>query len=133
MNQDLEKRIREAMLNPQNVGEMAGADSVGTVGKKEWRQHVRKVVEDPRLVVAEAPAAHVRWLIEEAYQRTLAAGRVPPPEFGPARLSLGPVGRPALHPALALASTSAIPPVQFGHYRPRSAAVIARTAVRSCW
>ncbi len=77
--------------------------SVGTVGKKEWRQHVRKVVDDTRLVVAEAPAAHVRWLIEQAYQRTLAAGRVPPPEFGGARLSLGPAERPERHPALELA------------------------------
>ncbi len=32
MNAELEKKIREALANPQNVGEMADADSIGTVG-----------------------------------------------------------------------------------------------------
>src|ERR1700681_3600116 len=41
MNNDLEKRIREAMLNPQNMGEMAGADSVGTVGNSECGEMLR--------------------------------------------------------------------------------------------
>src|SRR5579871_3814441 len=41
MNQDLEKRIREAMLNPQNMGELAGADSVGTVGNSECGEMLR--------------------------------------------------------------------------------------------
>src|SRR5271156_2160592 len=41
MNPDLEKRIREAMLNPQNMGEMTGADSVGTVGNSECGEMLR--------------------------------------------------------------------------------------------
>jgi NifU-like protein involved in Fe-S cluster formation len=41
MNPDLEKRIREAMLNPQNMGEMSGADSVGTVGNSECGEMLR--------------------------------------------------------------------------------------------
>jgi nitrogen fixation NifU-like protein len=41
MNPDLEKRIREAMLNPQNMGELAGADSVGTVGNSECGEMLR--------------------------------------------------------------------------------------------
>ena len=41
MNPDLEKRIREAMLNPQNVGELVGADSVGTVGNSECGEMLR--------------------------------------------------------------------------------------------
>ncbi len=45
MNQDLEKRIREAMLNPQNMGEMAGADSVGTVGNSECGEMLRMWVK----------------------------------------------------------------------------------------
>jgi nitrogen fixation NifU-like protein len=45
MNQDLEKRIREAMLNPQNVGELAGADSVGTVGNSECGEMLRMWVK----------------------------------------------------------------------------------------
>src|SRR5580692_688793 len=45
MNEDLEKRIREAMLNPQNMGEMAGADSVGTVGNSECGEMLRMWVK----------------------------------------------------------------------------------------
>ncbi len=41
MTPDLEKRIREAMLNPQNMGEMTGADSVGTVGNSECGEMLR--------------------------------------------------------------------------------------------
>src|SRR5579863_3824866 len=41
MNEDLEKRIRDAMLNPQNMGEMTGADSVGTVGNSECGEMLR--------------------------------------------------------------------------------------------
>lgn len=41
MNEDLEKRIREAMANPQNMGELAGADSVGTVGNSECGEMLR--------------------------------------------------------------------------------------------
>jgi len=45
MNADLEKRIREAMLNPQNMGEMAGADSIGTVGNSECGEMLRMWVK----------------------------------------------------------------------------------------
>src|ERR1700683_1107108 len=45
MNEDLEKRIRETMLNPQNMGEMAGADSVGTVGNSECGEMLRMWVK----------------------------------------------------------------------------------------
>src|SRR5271154_5934607 len=41
MDKDLEKRIRKAMLNPQNMGEMTGADSVGTVGNSECGEMLR--------------------------------------------------------------------------------------------
>src|SRR5579863_6682115 len=41
MNDDLEKRIREAMLNPQNMGELVGADSVGTVGNSDCGEVLR--------------------------------------------------------------------------------------------
>src|SRR5580700_10198446 len=41
MDKDLEKRIREAMLNPQNMGELAGAVSVGTVGNSECGEMLR--------------------------------------------------------------------------------------------
>jgi NifU-like protein involved in Fe-S cluster formation len=45
MNPELEKRIREAMLNPQNMGEMAGADSIGTVGNSECGEMLRMWVK----------------------------------------------------------------------------------------
>jgi hypothetical protein len=79
------------------------AFSAGTVAKKEWRLHLRKVVDDPRLVVAEVPSKHARWLIEQGYERTVAEGRVAPPELAASRLELGPVERPEEHPAIALA------------------------------
>src|SRR5437762_3763388 len=41
MNPDLKKRITEALRNPQNVGELPGADSVGTVGNSECGEMLR--------------------------------------------------------------------------------------------
>src|SRR5438105_4787837 len=45
MNSDLEKRIREAMLNPQNMGELANADSMGTVGNSDCGEMLRMWVK----------------------------------------------------------------------------------------
>src|SRR6266436_4401579 len=41
MNEDLQKRIAEAMRNPQNLGELADADAVGTVGNSECGEMLR--------------------------------------------------------------------------------------------
>jgi NifU-like protein involved in Fe-S cluster formation len=41
MNEDLQKRITEAMRNPQNMGELAGADSIGTVGNSDCGEMLR--------------------------------------------------------------------------------------------
>src|SRR5207245_10053841 len=41
MNEDLQKRIDEAMRNPQNMGELAGADAVGTVGNADCGEMLR--------------------------------------------------------------------------------------------
>src|SRR5580704_15097631 len=41
MNVDLEKRIREAMLNPQNMGELPDADAIGTVGSSDCGEMLR--------------------------------------------------------------------------------------------
>src|SRR5215510_12477548 len=35
MTDDFQKRLAEAMQNPQNLGELPGADSIGTVGNAE--------------------------------------------------------------------------------------------------
>jgi nitrogen fixation NifU-like protein len=45
MDKDLEKRIREAMLNPQNMGELANADRVGTVGNSDCGEMLRMWVK----------------------------------------------------------------------------------------
>src|ERR1700734_79094 len=59
MDKDLEKRIREAMLNPQNMGELSGADAVGTVGNSECGEMLRLWVkfkeENGRKVIDRAP------------------------------------------------------------------------------
>src|SRR5205809_5099241 len=41
MNDDLQKRIEEAMRNPQNLGELPGADAVGTVGNSGCGEMLR--------------------------------------------------------------------------------------------
>src|SRR5471030_959411 len=41
MTDDLQKRIQAALANPQNIGELAGADSVGTVGNSECGEMLR--------------------------------------------------------------------------------------------
>ncbi len=45
MNQDLQKRIAEAMRNPQNMGELANADAVGTVGNSDCGEMLRMWVK----------------------------------------------------------------------------------------
>jgi len=41
MTDDLQKRITEALRNPQNMGELAGADAVGTVGNADCGEMLR--------------------------------------------------------------------------------------------
>src|SRR5437588_3140148 len=41
MDSDLQKRISEAMRNPQNMGELANADAIGTVGNSECGEMLR--------------------------------------------------------------------------------------------
>src|SRR5881396_4110950 len=45
MNDDLQKRIAEALRNPQNLGELAGADAVGTVGNSDCGEMLRMWVK----------------------------------------------------------------------------------------
>src|SRR6476660_1076397 len=45
MNDDLQKRIQEALKNPQNMGELAGADAVGTVGNSDCGEMLRMWVK----------------------------------------------------------------------------------------
>jgi NifU-like protein involved in Fe-S cluster formation len=41
MNDDLQKRIAEALRNPQNLGELPGADAIGTVGNSDCGEMLR--------------------------------------------------------------------------------------------
>jgi nitrogen fixation NifU-like protein len=41
MNDDLQKRISEALRNPQNLGELPNADAVGTVGNSDCGEMLR--------------------------------------------------------------------------------------------
>ena len=41
MDQDLEKRIRQALQDPKNVGELADADAIGTVGNSGCGEMLR--------------------------------------------------------------------------------------------
>jgi NifU-like protein involved in Fe-S cluster formation len=58
MNEDLQKRITEAMRNPQNMGELAGADAIGTVGNSDCGEMLRMWVkfkeQDGRKVIDRA-------------------------------------------------------------------------------
>jgi nitrogen fixation NifU-like protein len=58
MNEDLQKRIQQALANPQNMGELANADSVGTVGNSDCGEMLRMWVkfkqEDGKKVIERA-------------------------------------------------------------------------------
>src|SRR5262249_26086352 len=45
MSDDLQKRIQEALANPQNMGELAIADAVGTVGNSDCGEMLRMWVK----------------------------------------------------------------------------------------
>ena len=45
MNDDLQQRIQQAIANPQNLGEMANADAVGTVGNSDCGEMLRMWVK----------------------------------------------------------------------------------------
>jgi nitrogen fixation protein NifU and related proteins len=45
MNEDLQKRITEAMRNPKNMGELANADAIGTVGNSDCGEMLRMWVK----------------------------------------------------------------------------------------
>ena len=58
MNEDLQKRIQQALANPQNMGELANADAVGTVGNSDCGEMLRLWVkfkeQDGRKVIDRA-------------------------------------------------------------------------------
>jgi hypothetical protein len=78
------------------------------------------------MLAARVPGAHARLLIEHAYERSVAEKRALPAGFAEARIGLGPVERPARHPALALA-----PPLPLDEARPRLADLIKLDAIQA--
>ena len=58
INDDLQKRIQDALANPQNLGELANADAVGTVGNPDCGEMLRMWVkfkqQDGRKVIDRA-------------------------------------------------------------------------------
>jgi len=58
VNEDLQKRIQQALANPQNMGELANADAVGTVGNSDCGEMLRLWVkfkdQDGRKVIDRA-------------------------------------------------------------------------------
>jgi len=58
MTDDLQQRIQQALANPQNLGEMANADAVGTVGNSDCGEMLRMWVkfkeQDGRKVIDRA-------------------------------------------------------------------------------
>ena len=45
MNDELQKKVADAIRNPKNIGEMSDADSVGTVGNSECGEMLRMWVK----------------------------------------------------------------------------------------
>src|SRR5580765_88003 len=45
MNDDLQKKITEALRNPQNIGELPDADAIGTVGNSDCGEMLRMWVK----------------------------------------------------------------------------------------
>ena len=45
MNDDIETKIQAALHDPQNVGEMSGADAIGTVGSENCGDMLRMWVK----------------------------------------------------------------------------------------
>jgi nitrogen fixation protein NifU and related proteins len=45
MNEDLQKKISDAIANPQNMGELSNADAVGTVGNSDCGEMLRMWVK----------------------------------------------------------------------------------------
>jgi nitrogen fixation NifU-like protein len=45
MNEDLQQRIQQALANPQNMGELANADAIGTVGNSDCGEMLRMWVK----------------------------------------------------------------------------------------
>jgi NifU-like protein involved in Fe-S cluster formation len=135
VTEDLQKRIREALANPQNLGELADADAIGTVGNSDCGEMLRMWVkfkeENGRKVIDRATfqsfgcetAIAVASLATELIRGKTAdealalkteelageLGPLPPMKIHCAQLVEGAL-RSALEPEGAVAKPAAVPP-----------------------
>ena len=79
---DFEDKVRDAIANPQNMGEMADADAVGTVGSSDCgdmlRMFVKFAEKDGKKVIDRATfqSFGCQTAIAVASMATTAAGRL---------------------------------------------------------
>ncbi|MEK6608567.1 MAG: hypothetical protein AABZ30_12980 [Myxococcota bacterium] len=95
--------VRDQTIYEARISETAGLVELlfGEAGRRQVRTIRDKLLALADLLVADVPPDYARWLMEEAYERTLAARRAVPPGFARARPALGPAERRfQRHPAL---------------------------------
>lgn len=99
-------QICQASLNERAGSEHAGLArfEVYRASRKQWRGIERSIETESKLPVTRVPTPYARWLIEEAYQATLASGRTPPREYAEARAMLEPAVPVDRHPGLDVSS-----------------------------
>ena len=136
MDDELQKRIAEAMRNPQNLGELPGADAIGTVGNSDcgemlrlWvkfkEQNGRKVIDratfqsfgcETAIAVASLATELIRGKTPEealALKTEQLAGELGP--LPPMKIHCAQLVEGALRSALEPGSASNLPPTGPGH------------------
>lgn len=81
---------------------------VGVLPRRQWREVEQELAGDAVLLPVREPRPWVRWLIEEAHQRALDAGRVPPRRYAEVKHLIERPEAPAEHPARALTAGIAV-------------------------
>jgi hypothetical protein len=79
--------------------------------RKQWRASEKSIQTESKLPVVRIPTAYARWLVEEAYQRSLAVGRSAR-EYAEARPMLAPPVPVERHPGFDVSSEEAVRAVQ---------------------
>jgi len=76
--------------------------------RKQWRSIERSIEAESKLPVTRVPTPYARWLIEEAYRRSLAVGRTPPREYAESRALLEPPVAVERHPGMDVAGEAEV-------------------------
>lgn len=104
-------RVGFCMIHAQVSDEIGLVDVFSGEGpKRVWRDLRKRFRENsPHLVMADIPVGYAAALIEEGYERSLALGRSPPPEFAHVRAFL-PQLVAGEHPALSEIAPASLTP-----------------------